>query len=266
MLDKTKFATLRNARRVWAVAAIHGEADRLARVHVELEQRFQPGDRLVYLGNQIGYGKQICATLDDLLVFRRALLARPGMMDCDIVYLRGAQEEMWSKLLQIHLAFDPVGVIEWMLERGVGATLAAYGGDAKSGLARARAGAVELARWSAELRAAMRAHPGHYMLMTALRRAAFTDDGALLFVHSGVDVGRPLAAQSDALWWGGGGFDDISEPFGGFEKIVRGFDRGDKGLKIAPLTATLDGGCGFGGPLRAGCFDQTGRLVDLIES
>ena len=265
MLYKAKFATLRNARRVWAVAAIHGDADRLARMHSELERRFQPGDRLVYLGNHLGYGKQICATLDNLLVFRRALLARPRMMMCDIVFLRGAQEEMWTKLLQLHLAFNPAEVLEWMLDRGVGATLAAYGGDAKTGLARARAGAAELARWTAELRAVMQAHPGHYVLMTALRRAAFTDDGALLFVHAGVDTGRPLAAQGDALWWGGGGFNGISEPYGGFKMIVRGFDRTGKGLKLTRLTATLDGGCGFGGPLHAACFDRSGRLVDVIE-
>ncbi len=265
MLDRAKFANLRKARRVWAVAAIHGEADRLARVHDGLAQRFQPGDRLVYLGNHLGHGADVCATLDRLLAFRRALLARPGMMACDIVYLRGAQEEMWSKLLQIHLAFNPTEVLDWMLGRGVGATLAAYGGDAGSGRTRARAGAVEIARWTAELRGAMQAHPGHTVLMTQLRHAAFTDDGALLFVHAGLDTSRPLDAQSDALWWGGSGFDAISEPYGGFRMVVRGFDRAGGGLKIDRFTATLDGGCGLGGPLHAGCFDLSGQLVDLLE-
>jgi serine/threonine protein phosphatase 1 len=39
------------------------------------------------------------------------------------------------------------------------------------------------------------------MPVSALRRAAYTDDGALLFVHAGVDPDRPLSAQSDSLWW-----------------------------------------------------------------
>lgn len=265
MPDNELFATLRRARRVWAVAAIHGEDDRLARLHVELGQRFRPGDRLVYLGNYLGYGKQICATLDNLLKFRRELLARPRMMACDIAFLRGAQEEMWSKLLQIHLAFDPPGVIEWMLERGVGETISAYGGDGQSGLARARSGATGLARWAAELRAAMQAHPGHDQLMTVVRRAAFTDDGTLLFVHAGIDTTRPLAAQGDALWWGGSGFEAMTERYSGFRVVVRGFDRAGKGLRLTRVTASLDGGCGFGGLLRAGCFDRAGRLVDVIE-
>ena len=259
------FARLRKARRVWAVAAIHGESDKLARLHVELGRRFRPGDRLVYLGNYLGYGKHIKATLDHLLLFRRNVLARPRMMACDIVFLRGAQEEMWSKLLQIHLAFNPAEVIEWMIERGVGATLEAYGGDGEGGLSRARAGATGLARWTAELRAMMQAQPGHDQLMSVLRRAAYTDDGNLLFVHAGIDTSRPLAAQGDALWWGGGGFESLTEPYGDFRMVVRGFDRANKGLRVTRVTASLDGGCGFGGLLRAGCFDRTGRLVDTIE-
>ncbi|MFQ5784639.1 MAG: hypothetical protein ACE5H8_07420 [Alphaproteobacteria bacterium] len=258
--------TLRRVRRVWAVAAIHGDAERLTRLHAVLAGRFKPGDRLVYLGNYMGYGADVCGTVDGLLAFRRALLARPGVAACDIVFLRGAQEEMWSKLLQIHLAFNPVEVVQWMLDRGVGATLAAYGIDIARGLARARVGAVDLARWTGELRRAMQARPGHFTLMSALRRAAFTDDSALLFVHAGVDASRPLAAQGDALWWGGGGFDSLAEPFGDFRLVVRGFDRNGGGFRVARFTATIDAGCGFGGPLCAGCFDVEEGLVDRIEA
>ena len=111
---------------------------------------------------------------------------------------------MWAKLMQIHLALNPAEVLEWMLERGLAATLAAYGGSAQRGLARARAGATELARWTGELRAAMQSNPGHYMLMSALKRAAYTEDGSLLFVHAGIDTSRPLAAQGDDLWWATG--------------------------------------------------------------
>ncbi len=95
-LDSAKFAILRRPRRVGTVAAIHGEADRLAALHDAIDARFEPGDRLAYLGNYLGHGREIPATLDELLRFRRATLARPGMMACDIVFLRGAQEEMWA--------------------------------------------------------------------------------------------------------------------------------------------------------------------------
>ena len=80
MPEPSKFATLHNANRVWAVASIHGEAGRLSAIHDQIAERFEPGDRLVYLGNYLGYGKDICATLDRLLSFRRALLAEPGML------------------------------------------------------------------------------------------------------------------------------------------------------------------------------------------
>ncbi len=40
----------------------------------------------------------------------------------------------------------------------------------------------------------------------------------------------------------------------------------DAGIKTTAHTATVDGGCGFGGPLLAACFDPTGNIVDLIEA
>src|SRR3546814_14736289 len=69
-----------------------------------LAARLLPGDRLVYLGNMVGHGTATIATLDELLAFRRDFLCLPGVEPEDIVYLRGAQEEMWRKLLQIQFA------------------------------------------------------------------------------------------------------------------------------------------------------------------
>ena len=83
MSEREKFAILRKSQRVWAVAAIHGEAARLDALHREIERRFAPGDRLVYLGNYLGHGAEVRATLDKLLAFRRELIARPGMFAAD---------------------------------------------------------------------------------------------------------------------------------------------------------------------------------------
>lgn len=265
MPEPSTFATLHNAKRVWAVASIHGEAARLSAIHDQIAERFEPGDRLVYLGNFLGHGKTIRATLDHLLSFRRALLAEPGMLACNIVFLRGAQEEMWAKLIQIHLALNPGEVLEWMFERGLRATLEAYGGNASHGLVGARDGAVELARWTGEMRDAMQSHPGHSRLMSALRQAAFTEDGSLLFVNAGIEAARPLDTQGDSLWWGDG-FDKITEPYNGFKMIVRGYDRKKRGVRITAHTASLDGGCGDGGgPLQAACFDMSGACIEQIE-
>ena len=75
--DRDKFAVLHSARRVWAVAAIHGEAAAWPGCRPPSSRAPGPGDRLVYLGNFLGGGPPIRETLDQLLDFRRRLLARP---------------------------------------------------------------------------------------------------------------------------------------------------------------------------------------------
>lgn len=264
--DSARFAALTQARRVWAVAAIHGEAPRLKTLHDQLQYRFRAGDRLVYLGNMIGRGKEIIKTVDELLEFRRILMARFRICAQDIVYLRGSQEEMWQKLLQLHFAESPAKVLEWMLAHGVDATLGAYGASADSARMRCREGALALARWTGELRDRARAHQGHESFMVALRRAAFQADGPLLFVHTGIDMSRPLSAQADSFWWGGADFNTIDQPFDRFDKIVRGYDPDHRGPQDGRHFTTIDGGCGFGGTLRAQCFASDGTPADVIEA
>ena len=41
---------------------------------LEIETRFKNGDRLVYLGNFLGRGSAIIETVDEILMFRRALI------------------------------------------------------------------------------------------------------------------------------------------------------------------------------------------------
>ncbi len=258
MLDDDKFGTLTGGRRIWAIAAIAGERARLAALHGELVGRLTLRDRLVYLGNYLGHGPDIVGTMDELVGFRREALALPGMMAQDIVFLRGAQEEMWHKLLQLQLALNAGEVLTWMLGRGVDATIAAYGGNPAAGMAAARGGTLTMTRWTAGLRDAMASHPGHRELMSQIKCACVTADGALLFVHAGLDPERPLETQSDAFWWNPGGFARMAEPYSGYRKVVRGFDPDRAGLAIGNHTATIDGGCGAGGPLVACCFDASG--------
>lgn len=263
--DHERFAVLRRASRVWAVASVHGEAGRLTALHRVLADAFEEGDRLVYLGNYLG-GAEVIATLDELLSFRRELIARPRLFASDIAYLRGSQEEMWQKLLQLQFAPNPREVFDWMVGHGLGATLRAYGGDERTGSAAAREGAIGITRWTQSLRSAMQSQPGHYNLMSALRRAALTDDGKLLFVHAGIDPSRPLIAQSDSFWWNLGGFSRLAQPYAGFSRVIRGYDRRHGGLQEAVYTTSLDAGAGFGGPLLAACFDPQGTLLATIEA
>ena len=266
MSDNQKFAILRPAERSWAVAAVHGEAARLRELHGRLGQRFRPGDNLIYLGNLLGCGAHVAETVDEALSFRGAMLARPGVFAANIQFLRGAQEEMWHKLLQIQFARNPTEVLHWMSDQGIGATLAAYGGKIEDGLDAGTQGAVALTAWTSALRAAMRGREGHNAFMSALRRAAFTADDTLLFVHAGIDPDRPLSEQADSFWWGGYDFERADFRYGAYKRIVRGFDSRHRGVEIGSLTATIDGGCGFGGPLAAACFGAGGEVIEMIEA
>lgn len=266
MRDRQKFAVLRAARRVWAIASVHGEAERLDRIHAQLETRLRRGDRVVYLGNLIGRGAQIRQTLDRVVEFRRGFLALHQNFPEDIAYLRGGQEEMWQKLLQLQFASDPRGVLNWMLEQGVDATLEAYGSNAVEGLREAASGPLQLTRWTGRLRSAIQDHPGHYQVMNEIRRAAYTQEHSLLFVNTGLDPTRPLETQRDSFWWGSGAFSRIGAPYGDFGLVVRGFDPSHPGQTATDFTLTLDAGCGFGGPLLAACILPSGEVVETLEA
>jgi serine/threonine protein phosphatase 1 len=257
---------LRAAGRVWAIAVIHGEARRLARLHDSISERFHGGDRVVYLGNYLGRGGAVLATVDELLDFRRRVLGRPGGGACDVVFLRGAQEEMWQKLLQLQLAPNPSELLQWMVRAGMETTIRAYGGDLRQGFAACRDGARTITRWTSALRGAMNATPGHTALFASLRHAAFTQDRGLLFVHTALEPSRPLSEQRDAFWWGREDILELKEPFAGFRRIVRGVDRDRRGVVEREFAVSLDGGAGRGGRLIAACFSVDGAVADLVEA
>jgi serine/threonine protein phosphatase 1 len=102
--------------------------------------------------------------------------------------------------------------------------------------------------------------------MSALRRAAYTDDSGLLFVHAGLDPARPLADQGDALWWGHTGWSRITAPYEGYRCVVRGIGRPASVAAATPYAMTVDGGCGFGGTLVAACFAPSGEPLERIEA
>ena len=102
--------------------------------------------------------------------------------------------------------------------------------------------------------------------MSALRRAAFTQGGELLFVHASVDPGKPLDLQRDTFWWGGRDILELDAPFAGFRRVVRGYDRRHAGLVEAAYAVSVDGGCGFDGRLLAACFTLDGTIVDRLEA
>lgn len=264
-----RFASLGSARNIWVVPAIHAEHDRLAALHDDIYRRFMPGDRLVYTGNYTGYGLTSRETINEILTFRRILMAIPGIKAEDIIYLRGGQEEMWQKLLQIHFAPDPHAILRWMLNKGMAPTLLSYNIDPEDGLMAAMEGVVSLTRWTGKIRDSIRRNAGHETFGTQLKRAAYMPyDTAhpMLFVHAGINPAHPLSEQGDSFWWAGGHFDRIESPYAPFKKVVRGFDPEHKGTHVNCITATIDGGCGFGGTLQCAGFAPNGEVFEMLEA
>ena len=262
--DSPVYAVLRRSRRIWAIGPIHGAADRLALLHQALAERLLPGDRIVYLGNILGHGAAVAATVDEVLRFRAAVIAQPLGFAGDVAILRGAQEEMWQKLLELQFASNPRDVLAFVMSQGVGATIAAYGGDPRQAEAACREGVLAITRWTSALRANVNHMPGHAQFMSALRRAAFTDAGSLLLVNAGIDPTKPLDLQRDNFWWGGATLLELTEPYESFHRVVRGYDRRHGGLVESRHLVSIDGG--VGGPLIAACFDVGGVLLDRVDA
>lgn len=260
-----KFVDLGLPEKIWAIPAIHSDAKRLIQLHDLLLEYFSPGDRIVYLGNYIGYGDETLETVNELLTFRRLILSIPGVQTNDLVFLRGRQEEMLDKLLQLQFAPDPENVLLWMLGNGLGSTLAAYGLDQHMAFHAAKEGVMGLTKWTCKVRQAIRKQKGHEIFLNHLKQAAYTDK-QLLFVHAGLDSNKPLAAQGDNFWWGNQGFKEIRVAYEPFQKVIRGFDPEHKGMYVNGISASLDDGCGFGGPLICTAFNQGGDVFDTIEA
>lgn len=264
-----RFTDLGAPRRIWAVSAIHGELERLYAMHDAILERLQAGDRIVYLGNYTGRGIKSRETVDEILTFRRLALSLPGMKPSDIIYLRGLQEDLWQRLMQLQFTNQPDLAFAKMLKEGLGETLESYGISAHDGMRACREGVLALTRWTGKIRNHIRQNAGHEIFMTQYRRAAFTgEDGrfSLLFVHAGIDPARPLEAQGDSLWQPEKDFSEITEMYAPFEKIIRGYDPTHGGVRINCVTASLDGGCGFGGPLVCAGLDSQGSITELMHA
>lgn len=265
-----KFAELGTPRRIWTVAAIHGNVDRLATLHDHLATRFSVRDRLVYLGNYLGVeSRHNAAVMDEILAFRAALLCKSGVEPSDIVYLRGPAEEAWQRLLRLQFAPLPHQALEKLLASGVEAYLRLYGVSVSDTRSIARAGSLAITRWTNQLRALQRNTPGHEKLACTTRRAAFTapataDQKRVLFVPANFDASRSLDDQGESLWWTAAPFRVSGRAQAAYSRIVRGFDSVNGGADLDDAAVTLDGGCGRGGPLVCGSFSTTGKINELV--
>ncbi|HCQ70925.1 MAG: hypothetical protein CL570_02645 [Alphaproteobacteria bacterium] len=268
-LNNNQISCLGAPSTIWCVPAIHADLDRLISIHDQIFAKFKVGDRLIYMGNYTGYGAKASECIDELLTFRRLLLSLPGMRCSDITYLRGQQEEILHKLYQLPFAQGATDVFLWMLDHGLGTTLDSYGLCKYDGIEACRGGSIKITKWINALRTAIRRHPGHETFGTQFIKASYTDlqkECPLLFVNAGLDKNLPLDRQNDQFWWNASGFETIQTPYQSFQKVIRGYDPKHQGVFITDNTATIDGGCGFGGNLISAAFDQNGEISEILEA
>jgi serine/threonine protein phosphatase 1 len=263
-----KFSDLGAPRRIWAIAAIHGDIERLSTLHDYLASRFALRDRIVYLGNFLGVESQNNSEIfDELLAFRSALLAKPGIEPYDIVHLRGPAEESWQRLLRLQFAPSPLQTLDKLFASGVETYLRLYGVSVNDTRSMARAGSMAITRWTNQLRGLQRNAAGHEALVCSMRRAAFVnaaEQKKLLFIPAGFDSTRTLEDQGDSLWWSSAPFSVDGRAQSAYMRIVRGFDSVNNGPCLDDMAVTLDGGCGRGGSLMCGGFTADGRLAELV--
>ncbi len=260
-----RFATIAPHGSIWAVASINGDAMRLRRLHAQIDAGFERGDTVVYLGNYYGPYPRVLETIQELLKFRRHLLSQPRIEPEQIVYLRGQREEMVEQLLRLQFAANPRDSLSFMIEHGIDSVLEAYGSSVEEALERMRLSLVELTHYTLRLRSNMRMNPGHYEFMSLLKRAAYTADRKLLFVHAGVDPSLRLEQQGDTFWWGHRDFIAMEKHFEGFRRIFAGHSPYKDGLQQYQQVTVLDGGSGYGGHLLGARIDPNGHVLELLE-
>ena len=269
MSTDNKFQEFKNTNRIWAVGSLHSSLDSFQSIKKYIFLNFKNNDKLIFLGNLIGYNNQSKEILTDVLNFRFDLMAKFNLDHEDIVFLRGAQEEMFSKLLQLQMAPNPREIIDWIFSHGVDQTLFSYNFEPDQFRNIATQGTIQINKLTSKLNKKISDIPGHKEFFSNLKHAAFTNSMEVLFVNRGVDLSRPLSAQNDCFWWGYQNFSLINKPYNTFKRIVRGYQSNEQNhLENSKnkVLCTL-----FKQPLKnkkilAGLFTKNGDILELFES
>jgi len=266
---QSHFAELKFSKKIWAIGSIHSHINSFESIKDHILKYFSNGDRVVFLGNIIGLGENSKDTISSVVNMRNNLLSNFSLKPEDIVFLRGAQEEMFLKLLQLQTAPNPHDIVQWMFEHGVDKTAKSYGFDKDEIIEISTQGTLSISRWTAKLNKIIAHFPGHNEYFLNLQHAAFSDTKKILFVNRGVDISRPLSAQSDCFWWGYQNFSKLNKPYKTFIKIVRGYES-SLGNSLENFKNKIV--CSLYKPpltndkIIAGLFNDSGEILDLFES
>ena len=269
MNNQSNFIELTKCSRIWAVGSMHSNLNAFNSIKKFILNKFEENDKLVILGNVIGLGNKSKEIISSVINLRFNLMSKFKLKPNDIVFLRGAQEEMFSKLLQLQIAPNPIEIVNWMFEHGVNNTLESYGFKKEDVLNIASSGTVAISKWTSKLNKTLLQSPGHKDYFLNLKHAAYSSSKKILFVNRGVDITRPLSAQNDCFWWGYQNFSKLVNPYKTFLRIVRGYESKHQNnfqMSKDSVVCTL-----FKQPLTnknilCGIFAENGDILDLFEN
>ena len=161
MNNESKFQEFKNANKIWAIGSIHSSLESFKSIKKYILSNFDYGDKLIFLGNIIGFGSKSKEIISEVLRFRFHLMAKFYLKNEDIVFLRGAQEEMFSKLLQLQIAPNPIEIIEWIFSHGVDQTVVSYNFDPNEFIEIASQGTIQINKLTSKLNNQISMIPGH---------------------------------------------------------------------------------------------------------
>ena len=265
----SNFVELKKSSKIWAIGSIHSNLKSFSSIKKFILNNFEKNDKLVFLGNIIGLGENSKETLNSVIDLRFNLMSKFRLKPDSIVFLRGAQEEMFSKILQLQLAPNPSEILEWMFDHGVNQTIKSYGYSEDEVKNIASSGTITISKWTTNLNKVLQNNPGHTEYFLNLKHAAYSSNEKILFVNRGVDVTRPLSAQNDCFWWGFQNFSTLQKPYKTFLRIVRGYESkhiNQSEILKNNIVCTL-----FKQPLSNKCvlcgiFKENGEILDIFEN
>ena len=151
----SNFVELKKSNKIWAIGSIHSNLKSFNSIKKFILNNFEKNDKLIFLGNVIGLGDNSKETLSSVIDLRFNLMSKFKLKPESIVFLRGAQEEMFSKLLQLQLAPNPTEIVEWMFDHGVNKTIKSYGFSENEVKNIASSGTINISKWTSNLNKAI---------------------------------------------------------------------------------------------------------------
>lgn len=267
-----RIASLGDPLRVWTIGGIYGRFGALCRAHEALFKAVRPRDRIVYLGNYLGphslWGGEGAAVLDELILFRSAIMARPGFFASDVVFLKGAGEDLLQQALRMPFQKNVSLWLPDALARGLECYTSLYGGTADELHCISQMGVIAQNRFSHHLLENIQSHVAHGDFFATLKSAARTEPkraaDSIALVPAGLDPTCPLTLQYEALCWPQRDIADLAA-YPPFARLVRGQALRNEAPDKNRFVLTLDDGQGLGGTLHAACLDGHGRVLELLN-